>query len=221
MQIKLQYLILILTLFSSFWFWKILNYNTPIAVFLLIITFALFTLLVSKKSKALLIITIVLFNFFTLFLIKSDFDKSLFSKTLEEKNILNQRRSYYPRAIGQIFQNKVNLSIHRYIENFFDNLDPNTYFFAGHPRERSGISEFEKFYPLLIFSLLIRIFWGINIGSKVLLAFSLGAAVLSGFFNSNPYLGSVLFFPLICVLISQGTITIITIITGLKHKNES
>lgn len=216
MQIKLKYLILIFILFSSSWFWRIVNYSIPVAVFLLIITFALFTLLVSKKSKGLLIITVFLFNLFTLFLIKPDFDKSLFSKTLEEKNILNQRRSYYPKAIGQIFQNKVNLSIHRYIENFFDNLDPNTYFFSGHPRERSGISEFEKFSPLLIPFFLFGLWRSISSGSQILSVFSLGIAILSSFFNPNFLSGSVLFFPLIAVLISYGIVAVITKISKIK-----
>lgn len=209
MQSKLKYLVPILIIFSSPWFWKILNNNIFVAAFLLVITLGLFILLNVRKNKILLLTAIILSIILSLFLIKFGFDKSLFTKTTEETSILNQRRSYYPATIGSIFQNKVSLSLNSYTRNFFDNLDPNEYFFAGHPRERSGISEYEKFSPLLIPFLLIGILWGIKSGNKLLLISSMGTAVISGFIDQNFYLGPILFFPIICVLIATGINVII------------
>lgn len=77
--------------------------------------------------------------------------------------------------ISGIFSNK-------YIESFrvsedllFQNLDFGNYFFAGHPRERLGVLEIQKFYAITI----IFIFFGLIKVSKNLRLFLISAFIFS------------------------------------------
>lgn len=72
---------------------------------------------------------------------------TIFTITSEGIYQLNTRRSYYPnQLLGKIFENKLTFYLDKYRKNFFQGLDLNYYFFANHPRERTGMTEKEIFF---------------------------------------------------------------------------
>lgn len=199
----MKYLIFFSIVLSNYWFWRILKHNFLVALLLLLITFLLF-ITIKKRYYLLIFATITIASILVLILIRSDFDKTLFLHTQEEIHSLNQRRSYYPKNIGAIFQNKFNLSLYKFKRNIFANLDLNMYFFANHPRERGNISDFEKFSPFLIPAFIIGMLLSIKNKNQILLSYFLFSLLISGIFSINSYLGPIFFFVLICILSSQG-----------------
>lgn len=192
---------------SNYWFWRILKHNFLVALLLLLITFLLFISI--KRYNLLIFAAITIASILVLILIRSDFDKTLFLHTEEEIHSLNQRRSYYPKNIGAIFQNKFNLSLYKFKRNIFANLDLNMYFFANHPRERGNISDFEKFSPFLIPAFIIGMLLNIKNKNQILLFYFLLSLLISGVFSINSYLGPIFFFVLICVLSGQGIVYVV------------
>lgn len=212
MQLKFKYLILVLITLTNPWFFKILNVNILATVLLVVITFLLFIQISWDKNRPLIQMAIILFSVYTFIITNSNFDKLLFVRTTEEVYGLNERRNYYPKYIGLIFQNKINITLNKYLANLSENLDPNIYFFAGHPRERGNISDFEKFSPILIPFFLIGLFWSIRIRNGFVFGYNLSIIFFSGFLSPNNNIGSLMFFPLMCVLICQGIIITINML---------
>lgn len=50
-------------------------------------------------------------------------------------NQINTRRSYYPKPLGEVFENKIWYHLSKLEDLGFKLLDPNFYLFASHPRE--------------------------------------------------------------------------------------
>ncbi|MDO8573679.1 MAG: hypothetical protein Q7R77_02915 [Candidatus Daviesbacteria bacterium] len=61
-------------------------------------------------------------------------------------------------SLGRYLGNKPEYMFYKFEQNLLRSMDLNLYFFGSHPRERSGIREFEKFsflfLPFFIFGLL-------------------------------------------------------------------
>lgn len=49
--------------------------------------------------------------------------------------LINSRRNYYPRYLGQIFENKGYYYLEKAEDIAFKLIDPNFYLFNSHPRE--------------------------------------------------------------------------------------
>lgn len=223
-SIRRQFILLVVILFN-FWIWNIIQKNLAVAIMLILLTFLLFLLIMERKLK-IWVLTIVFILFFLLFfiIIKSDFDKGIQHFTPEDQVRLNERHLYYAQELGAIFLNRkilnyyknYSLQVYKLEGNLFSNLDLNLYFFASHPRERAGVSEFEKFPPLLlpffIIGTLLLIYWG-SIRAAIYLV---AATFVGSFITQNYILGPILFFPLISVCIAIGIIYISDLITGFK-----
>jgi len=93
--------------------------------------------------------------------------------------------------------------------NLFETIDPNVYFFAGHPRERIWASDFEKFPFLFLFPFLIGLY-NLILSKKRLLFFTLGVstALLSIIGHQNS-LGPFILFPFLVVITSNGLLIIL------------
>lgn len=108
---------------------------------------------------------------------------SIFSFKGVEIHFLNQRRSFYPSVLlGKLFENKVSVYYSHYLTNISYGLDPNFYFFASHPRERVGFSEYQRL-PLWLFPLfLFGIFKLLAKGQYLLVVYFLTSLAIISFF---------------------------------------
>lgn len=218
-------LILLGIVFLNFWIWKIIVENINIAIIITILTFLLFQILTGKNFKVLsLTFIIVLFSILSFQILKTGFDKKIQTLKAEDNIKLNERHLYYSQELGNLFLNRkvlnfyrnYSLSLYKYEQNLFSNLDLNLYFFASHPRERADVAEFEKFpmlfLPFFIIGTILLIYWGSNWAFIYLIL----ASSMSAFITSVYPLGPILFFPFVSVSIAIGIIYVLGRIKVLK-----
>ncbi len=163
--------------------------------------------------KYLIFLLVVFFSpwTFQLFHLQIRLDQTIWQAKDEEIFLLNERRSYYPNQLGWIFQNKLTLAFYKLEQNFFQNLDPNLYFFATHPRERRGYSEFERFPAIFLPFFLLGLLF-INKKRKIIFCFFL-ALLINSFLDTRD-IGPFLAYPFIVYICSIG---IFKTIIWLKH----
>lgn len=99
-----------------------------------------------------------------------------------------------------------NLPLYKLQSNFFANLDPNLYFFASHPRERTGVEEFQKYLPVFLPFFVLGFISIIYKSSWKILTYVTFIAVISSIISPKYNLGPILFFPVINLLITTGVL---------------
>ncbi len=203
----------LLIIFANFWIWKILKENPIIGIALIIVNILLF-LLTTKINKIILSLTLIFCLFLSSQILISGFDKNLSTLTVDGQKQQDTRHGYFSQDLGKLFQNKYALHFYKeaypylntYLNNTFDNLSPNLYFFENHPREREKVGEFSKYPGIFILPFIVGFLLIFKSISKILVIYFLFAVLVSGFIRQNYFLGPVLFFPLINILISRGII---------------
>lgn len=134
--------------------------------------------------------------------------RSLTQIANDDRRLIDLRLSAYPPITflpiaHWLEQKNITIAMTRMAESFFENLDPNQYFFANHPRERVDHVEIQKLlFVFLPFSLIGFMVMGDKY--RRLLIFSLlGLTVLSHFGNSTQF-GNIFFYPLLLISIDEG-----------------
>lgn len=143
---------IIIALISSSWSWELFSFN----VYLLLIIWSASVLLylsVVKSSKkflyifCLILIPVLIIQWKTTKNARLDYmnttDEYLFATRRKELSVFNIH-------LGRYLENKPDYMFFKFEQNLLRNMDLNLYFFGGHPRERSGIKEFEKFSFLFL-----------------------------------------------------------------------
>lgn len=219
-------LVLLGVTFLNFWVWRILQINILLAAILIFLTFFLFKLVTEKKFRIwIFCLTFILFSLSSFIIIRSDFDNKLLSFTPEDQVKLNERHFYYAKDLGRFFLNSkvlnyyknYSLPVHKFEGNLFSNLDLNLYFFASHPRERAGVSEFEKYSPLYLPFFIIGVLVLIYLGYIGIGVYLIAATLASAFVSSSYIIGPILFFPLINICITQGLIYTVNFVKDFKR----
>ncbi len=153
-------LVILFLVFSNFWIYRILNNNFLIGLNVILVSF-LVTYNKSFKYKKILIAIFILGLVF--FQCKTTNPQSYTNLTADQIRIQEMRFKQYPPSIfgisfplGYWFEMKEqSYIVSGVFKNFFENLDFNQYFLGGHPKQRVGIEEFEKFpYPFVILFIL-------------------------------------------------------------------
>ena len=166
--------------------------------------FALYLAINKKLNKAVAIFfvgALVLFQVYTTPL------SSLSERSNDEIRVRDERLSYYAQTatprMGHYLENRSELLVlNRVKSNFFEAIDINNYFFAGHPRERVGVDETEKLSFVLLPFFLIGFFT--NYKNKLLLASLLLPLAFLAIMGTRGSLGSVGLFPFIVVATAEG-----------------
>lgn len=220
---------LIGSIFVNYWIWEIFEKSVILGISIVTVSFLLGYLCFTqtKVSKRLIFLRCGLFAL-TLFIfvsiVKNDFDKNILRLDATEEKTLIGRHWYYSIELGDVYTNKFLIYYYNNLyfpflkieKNLFNNLDPNLFFFGGHPRERGGIQEFNKFpfifLPLFcigLFCLIIRFkYW--------VMCYFLMVIILSAFINPAIKVGPVLFFPLIILLLNMGFIYVIHSLSTIR-----
>lgn len=207
-------ILLLIVTFGNLWIWRVVKENFILAILLIILSLLLFKLVIAKMQKSQLLILILVFALTSFITLRTSFDKNIFIISAEEIVQQNVRHGYYAVELGQLFQNKISLQFYKYFSrpiykterNIFYNLDPNVYFFVGHPRERAGIEEFDKYPWFLLPFFIAGVFLVIRYNYPTVGIYFICTILISMFLSSAYSLGPVLFFPLINILITLGLI---------------
>ncbi len=198
---------LILALLANLWIYKILFANFFLAVLAVLCTILLHNSIERhKKTKLYLLVFILLL----LFQITTTKKVSLTSIANDDRRLIDLRLRAYPPQLLRVGhwleERKESVMVARITRNLFENLDPNLYFFANHPRERVGVREFEKFpYIFLPFFLigLVKILQKLDKHKILLISFLIPLILLSLIGNQNEF-GPLALFPFFAVTISLG-----------------
>lgn len=203
-----KYLILLIICLANAWIWKVFGGSPLLGITLIFISFLLaFNLKISS---------LILLAILGTFLLKNSFDVNLLHVSSLEKDRLEHKYEYYAQGLGKIYRNRIGIYLHynvfpytsRFLRNIAYNTDPNLYFFANHPRERSVAAEFEKFsfilFPFFIIGLI-----SIFVGSFGFLIFYFILSLLISAFVSPGYnLGPILIFPFIVTVLYLGVLKV-------------
>ena len=190
----------IISLFANLWIYKVFAANLFLGILILIAT-----ILLLKNSKLFLLLFIpVLF-----FQIQTTNKTSLTAISNDDRRVIDMRLRAYPSKLLRLGywleERKESIIFYRVATNFFENMDPNLYFFSNHPRQRVGIKEFEKFPYVLLPFFLLGIFNWISKKNKLfwLISFLVPITILSIIGNKNN-LGPFSLFPFLVVSIYEG-----------------
>ena len=197
-------LIFLLICFGNYWIWKIFEKNFLLGALCVVASLSLFGLLISNKPKKnLLIISSLLLVVIVGFQIKEFNPNSFVDTTPLEKDIMEKRMRLYPnpRIAHWLEQRQESIAFYRFRNNLGEVLDFNYYFFANHPRERVGVTEYEKFspilFPILLVGLYLSIKTGKHLGFYLLFIFVLSTSATT--YPTEP-VGFALVFPFIVSL---------------------
>lgn len=203
----------VLVIILSPWWWRIAqrNFLVSLLIFLLsLVMFQYFYLFKSKNILLLIGLTVIL-SFVS---INEGFDNSIFTSSALDIQQYNKRHEFYAVDLGKIYTNRFsltyfkeyNLPLFKLQRNIFSTLDPNSYFLKGHPRERSGIDEFKKYSIIFLPFFLIGTVYYIYKASSKILIYLLPILLVSALVSPSFYLGPILFFPVINLMITVGIV---------------
>lgn len=219
-----------LTIVSSLWIWKILLVKPFLALLMIIGTILLYRFSKDKPVKNLLVYFILAILIF--FQYGYTEKASLINLSNDQIRVRDMRLNEYPPVhfsigsktlwlpVAHLFEGrKESIALGRIQNNFFQSLDPNQYFFAGHPKERVGISEFEKFPYILLPFFVIGLVEAVRKKKNqfLFLAFIV-PLIFYSFVGHKSLFGEFLFFPFLVICITKGLKAVFKNIRRTKNK---
>ncbi len=213
----MPYAVLLLVLVLTPWFWFIVKVNPLILLVLVIFNFLLLFSLIKLSGRIINAIVAALFAILILFNLQQGFDKSISAQSIDQNISQNKRHGYYSASLGKLYTNKISIYYYTKIsrpftklqKNLFSTLDLNLYFFGSSPRERTDVSEFEKYSFLMMPFFLVGIYAVVKKRMLSVKLYFIAAILASSVINANYLLGPVLFFPLINTVITLGFLAVI------------
>ncbi len=203
------------------WIWKIISGDLLLALLLIFLSLSLYLAIFLKENNhSYKYLTAVLVISVSAIVFLNAFDRNLFIPSSEEILRQDSKHLYFSHNLGKIYLNRAGLYFHQNLDlplyklqsNFFSNLDPNLYFFAGHPRERAGVGDFEKYLFLSLPFFITGIITAVQKKLKLVAYYFILAATAGALIRPDYIFGPVLFFPLINVFISIGIIYFLSLI---------
>ena len=210
---KREYGLFLFVLLSNIWIWKLAFISYFSAFVAVCVTYLLWRRVQQKKGSIILLVAAsVVLSFVYL---NTTTVKSLTLLDNDEQRIKSMRLKEYPPVrvnllsktfwvpIGHWFEGRSEtIAFFRMQKNFFENIDPNLYFFSNHPRERVGVKEIEKFpYIFLPFFLTGIYILTKKVAVNLYALFTLLIITILG--SVNPA-GPFIIFPLIVCYIACG-----------------
>jgi hypothetical protein len=168
----------------------------------------------SQKGDRLLLVGFLITLIFGLF-IGGGIHQPALGYSTQEMLLSQQRLNEYPPitwlpVAHWLEERKETIAFYKLMDNFSSVMSPNLYFFANHPRERSGIVEVEKFPYVLLPIFVYGIFLLISEKKKSFFIWSfLVPLTYYSIFGVSGKLDPYLLFPFFAVSITKG-------ILGLK-----
>lgn len=199
-----------LAIFGNLWIWRV--FQTSFFHFLVSIL-ASITFIKGSRSAVVLLAILVAIQV-------ANFKPANFIEfSNDEIRVRDERLSLYPDEylqIGYYYEQRSEIVVlRRFLEKLIRRLDPNLYFFAGHPRERLGVDEFEK-YPYVLFPVfLLGVVAAIKEKRKILALFVIPLLTAS-LDKSTTY--DFALFPFIGTTVYLGLVQLVKLTTRFKYK---
>ena len=206
---EMNFLILIFVLLGNLWIWRVFSFDILLGFFVVATSIFLYLALVRKDKNY----SFIFFGIFTLLLIfqwKTTEVKSLTQLSNDEQRLQQMRLKEYPPAwlrVGYWFEGRhESIAFFRILNNFSEVIDPNLYFFANHPRERVGFTEFEKFPYILFPIFLLGLFFVVKKHGRnnAFLASFVAPILFTSIFGHKNPLGPISIFPFIAIATAFG-----------------
>lgn len=192
--------------------------NVLVLVLIITGTLLFYRIIFTGKSS---FFAILVFTLLLVFQWKTTTIVSLSQQGPDQQRIQLQRTQLYPPTFYKILdvyiwfypvkffeQSKLFIVSGRIQHNFFEAIDPSLYFFSGHPRQRVGFDEFEKFSYIFLPVFILGIVRSGKLYSFPNLFFLFLPIVFISFIgHRNPY-GPLIFFPFIAGSIGCGLRTL-------------
>lgn len=202
---------------SNYWIWAIIGQNLLVALLLLLLTVSLFPVFVNPRNRRKILQTGILFVIVAGVSLNFGFDKQLWQEQPAAIALRNDRHLLLANGLGPLFKNRLVQIIYRngysasrlYQTNLAYNLSPNLYFFNNHPRELSGVTERNKFLPLLLPIFVLGGLFLLVTRLKITILYLAGASFIGGFIAPGSGFGSMLFFPIINTAIMFGILIVV------------
>ncbi len=210
--------LLILLLFLNAWIWRILNLNPMVFSLLIITSILVFKSYLDRKNQTFFLASIIIFCLLTIMQWQTTQIQSHTDLSNDDQRIHDIRVRLYHSKIHLIrlltakfslvnfFEGDFATASYRLQRNFFETLDPNVYFFGGHPRERVWANDFEKFSWLLILPFLVGIYLFWKKSDRFLKTAFLFSLIIFSYFGHRNQLGPFLLFPFIILCIFEGVV---------------
>jgi hypothetical protein len=157
----------------------------------------------------------------TLLVELSNFKLVDFTLTNDEIRVRDERLSMYPpeqlKAGYYLDQRQEVVASRKIINNVLSEFDLNRYFFAGHPRERVGVREYEKFPYIFLPIFLTGVYAAIR-DKKYILGLFIVPVFVNALNASNSFLNNISLIPFIIVTIYLGAVYFIKALEKNKYK---
>lgn len=208
-------MIFLIVLLGNLWIWKILQVNFLIFLLLLVFTTCVYLYQEQKLKVNLLILLSLIVSLFYFQWQTTNFH-SLILRDNDEQRIETQRRKFYNPGLDitrKVFykfslvdylEGDINTVLTRIERNFFETIDPNVYFFGGHPRERVWVSDFEKFPFILIIPFFVGLYKTIEERNRLLILISVLGMIFLSIIGHDTKIGPFLLFPTLVLLVTKG-----------------
>ena len=220
-------IIFIISLFGNFWIWKIFSENLWVFILIVFSTFALLWYY-HKKNRLTKSFVIVLFIILVFLQAQTTQINSLTKLSNDDIRVFDQRVNLYNSDFHliRILFHKLKLAnflegdfhtiTFRVQRNLFEAIDPNIYFFGGHPRERLWVNEFEKFPYFFIIPFGFGLY--LLFSKKDWIIFSLGISSLLIFslVGHQNKIGPFLLFPMLVLTIYLGMLKLLALTKIIK-----
>jgi hypothetical protein len=227
----MNFLLFLIAVFGNLWLWRILNSNIWLGIVLIVFSYLLIKAIEGKKFNFILV---SLFFVVLLFQWETTVVRDLVSLNNDEQRLQQQRLKEYPPVkislggktlwipIAHWFEGRrESIAFSRIKQNLFEDLDLNLYFFAGHPRERIGFKEFEKFSYVLLPFFILGIFNLVKNKKYSLIPFFVFPLALLAIIGNNNQVGPFSVFPFITAGIYKGSDTFYKYVSGFSFKQRA
>lgn len=207
----IQILSILIVLVCNFWSWELFTYN--LFLFLIVWTASILLYLsIIRSSKKLLYIFCLILIPVLIIQLKTTKNAVLDYMSETDRQLFATRRGELSAIVpnlGKYLESKPEYIFLKFEHNSLRATDLNLYFFGSHPRERSGIREFEKFsflfLPFFIFGLLKAIK---SAPLQLSISLLIPLVVLSVIGEDN-LIGPFSLFPFFSVMIAIGLASLI------------
>lgn len=201
-----KFLPLIFVLIFNLWLIRIFKYNAFIGLVVVFGTIVIYLSIWNDLRKYLILSAISIF-ILMIFQYQTGPIKSLLNLSENERIEQLQRMKGYPKSLYRfanwLEQRKEIVIFYGIGKNFSEVIDPNFYFLANHPRERIGVTEYEKIPYILLPFFIIGILSIKRSGLNILFLSVSPVILLSMIGNGSP-IGPFSLFPFFMAYIAKG-----------------
>lgn len=211
-------MLVLLALFGNLWVWRIFQANFVLFVLIIASTYLLIISLNQKKLRPVFVLSL-----FVLLIAQmlTTTRTNLTMLSNDQIRVRDTRLNEYPPLnfpLAHWFEGRSEtIAASRIRANFFEQLDPNLYFFAGHPRERVGVDEFERFPYILLPFFVFGVVESVKKHNLIIYLFAF-VVVFTSFFGTNNYLGNFTLFSVIAGLTYLGLSNVVLCVAKKQRR---